>query len=135
MQSFTIKSRKNKDYNEYRTKFNTCASGMITDPKQQDFVNNPRNSNQGGANLARRGSGTIFQTNPNIPSNQNVFLQSHKPNDFSKTTQANILSKMQRLAEDPRQKSPLMTGLPGSGLQMKQRGGSGNLFETNDIRA
>ena len=28
-----------------------------------------------------------------------------------------------------------MMGLLGSGLQKKQRGGSGNLFETNDIRA
>ena len=128
MQSFTIKSRKNKDYNEYRTKFNTCASGMITDPKQQEFVNNSRNSNQGGAYLARRGSGTIVHKNSNTASKQ-------KSNDLGRATQANIRSQMQRPPEDARQKDSEMMGLLGSGLQKKQRGGSGNLFETNDIRA
>jgi hypothetical protein len=66
LQSFSVKSRKNKNYNEYRTKFNTSASGMIRNPYSHEFTAHGGATSGGGkhspsgANIMRSGSGLIM---------------------------------------------------------------------------
>jgi len=70
LQNFSVKSRRNKSFNEIRGKFNTSASGMIRDPRSHDF--------SASSGLGRRGSGLI--------------LEHHRGNDFPRVEKQKALA-------------------------------------------